>query len=332
MDVEPGPVPLPSLQAPKPCWLLPHYYVELPEQAWHPPSCAPATHCLGHPLSVLLTNLATHYLRHTRPQDLRSVDQLPVEIELGPDFVFRSIFACPVSRDSSAPDNPPMLLPCGHVLCEQSVQRLAKQRSRYGGYGGWVGRGPGRGRLWGVSVWGVPLYNFTALCLAGLISVGRGRVAGPERRWTGCYCTSRSTWLRRILDGAARQYGIPCGGSQCSAVHGRFVAGAKVPRECSYCPVALQFCSFVLCRIPVGLQLPSLTPRPAPRRPARCPPPPGRPSSAPTAPRRPSWTACGPSPSPTWPRRRETRGSVTTRGAGGTWQCHAGRITFPDMA
>lgn len=71
------------------------------------------------------------------------MDQLPVEIELGPDFVFRSIFACPVSRDSSAPDNPPMLLPCGHVLCEQSVQRLAKQRSRYGGYGGWVGRGRG---------------------------------------------------------------------------------------------------------------------------------------------------------------------------------------------
>ncbi|GLC47422.1 hypothetical protein PLESTB_000542700 [Pleodorina starrii] len=63
-------------------------------------------------------------------QDLRTVEQLPVEIELGPEFVFRSIFACPVSRDMSTPDNPPMLLPCGHVLCEQSVAKLAKTRTR----------------------------------------------------------------------------------------------------------------------------------------------------------------------------------------------------------
>ncbi|PNH12058.1 Protein RMD5 A [Tetrabaena socialis] len=63
-------------------------------------------------------------------QDMRAVDQLPVEIQLGPEFVFRSIFACPVSRDMSTPDNPPMLLPCGHVLCEQSVAKLAKSRSR----------------------------------------------------------------------------------------------------------------------------------------------------------------------------------------------------------
>ncbi|GFR45069.1 hypothetical protein Agub_g6443 [Astrephomene gubernaculifera] len=64
-------------------------------------------------------------------QDLRAVEQLPVEIELGPRFVFRSIFACPVSRDASGPDNPPLLLPCGHVLCEQSVAKLAA-KSRVG--------------------------------------------------------------------------------------------------------------------------------------------------------------------------------------------------------
>ena len=33
------------------------------------------------------------------------------------EFVFHSIFACPVSKDQSTDDNPPMLLPCGHVLC-----------------------------------------------------------------------------------------------------------------------------------------------------------------------------------------------------------------------
>jgi hypothetical protein len=34
-------------------------------------------------------------------QELASCDQLPIEIELGQEFVYHSIFACPVSRDQS---------------------------------------------------------------------------------------------------------------------------------------------------------------------------------------------------------------------------------------
>ncbi|KAL6756141.1 hypothetical protein V8C86DRAFT_2655777 [Haematococcus lacustris] len=63
-------------------------------------------------------------------QDLRTVDQLPVELGLGTEFVFHPIFACPVSRDQATPDNPPMLLPCNHVLCQQSVLKIAKSRTR----------------------------------------------------------------------------------------------------------------------------------------------------------------------------------------------------------
>ena len=37
------------------------------------------------------------------------------------EFVFHSIFACPVSKDQSTDTNPPMLLPCGHVLCQVST-------------------------------------------------------------------------------------------------------------------------------------------------------------------------------------------------------------------
>lgn len=33
-------------------------------------------------------------------------------------------------RDQATPDNPPMLLPCNHVLCEQSVLKIAKARTR----------------------------------------------------------------------------------------------------------------------------------------------------------------------------------------------------------
>ncbi|KAG1666178.1 hypothetical protein FOA52_012025 [Chlamydomonas sp. UWO 241] len=76
--------------------------------------------------------------------DLKTCEQLPVELELGNEFVFHSIFACPVSREQAMPDNPPMLLPCNHampdhppmllpcnhVLCEQSVLKIAKSRTR----------------------------------------------------------------------------------------------------------------------------------------------------------------------------------------------------------
>jgi hypothetical protein len=52
------------------------------------------------------------------------------ELELGREFVFHSVFACPVSREQSSPDNPPMLLPCGHVLAKQSLQKIAKSPMR----------------------------------------------------------------------------------------------------------------------------------------------------------------------------------------------------------
>ncbi len=32
--------------------------------------------------------------------------------------MFYSIFACPVSKEQSSEENPPMMLPCGHVLCK----------------------------------------------------------------------------------------------------------------------------------------------------------------------------------------------------------------------
>uniref|UniRef100_A0A7S0MZH4 LisH domain-containing protein n=1 Tax=Pyramimonas obovata TaxID=1411642 RepID=A0A7S0MZH4_9CHLO len=93
----------------------------------------------------------------TQPEDWNSCQQLPVEIALGEDFAFHSVFACPVSRDQvrwyqqvwkdavsfhvkchtdsgtlgrfhlqATADNPPMLMPCGHVLCKVSLTKLAK--------------------------------------------------------------------------------------------------------------------------------------------------------------------------------------------------------------
>lgn len=66
-----------------------------------------------------LLKLAGLLKDHTH--ELVTGEQLPVELELGQEFVFRSIFACPVSREQSSPANPPMLMPCGHVLCKASL-------------------------------------------------------------------------------------------------------------------------------------------------------------------------------------------------------------------
>lgn len=60
-----------------------------------------------------------------------ATDELPVEVELDRDCKYHSIFVCPVSRDQSTEENPPMLLPCGHVLCKQTIARLPRGGTRF---------------------------------------------------------------------------------------------------------------------------------------------------------------------------------------------------------
>ncbi|KAF0979245.1 hypothetical protein FDP41_001588 [Naegleria fowleri] len=55
-----------------------------------------------------------------------SSDQLAVEIDLDDEFQYHSIFSCPISKEPATKDNPPMLLPCNHVLLESSLKKLAR--------------------------------------------------------------------------------------------------------------------------------------------------------------------------------------------------------------
>lgn len=57
------------------------------------------------------------------------VDELPVEIPLEEAYRFHSIFACPVSKEQATEENPPMRMPCGHVIAKDSVLRLGKSNS-----------------------------------------------------------------------------------------------------------------------------------------------------------------------------------------------------------
>ncbi|KAI8364988.1 CTLH/CRA C-terminal to lish motif domain-containing protein [Choanephora cucurbitarum] len=53
-------------------------------------------------------------------------NELPVEIPLSEELRYHSVFACPVSKEQATDTNPPMMMPCGHVVCKESLTRLSR--------------------------------------------------------------------------------------------------------------------------------------------------------------------------------------------------------------
>lgn len=91
----------------------------------NPLSVAVAAGVEGLPTLLKLANVMA-----AKKQEWQEMKQLPVPVELGKEFQFHSIFVCPVSRDQGSEENPPMLLPCLHVLCKQSITKLSKNSTR----------------------------------------------------------------------------------------------------------------------------------------------------------------------------------------------------------
>ncbi|RPB20215.1 hypothetical protein L211DRAFT_841892 [Terfezia boudieri ATCC MYA-4762] len=79
---------------------------------------------------ALPTLLKMTSIRKEKNTAWSSVNELPVEIPLPPRYQFHSIFVCPVSKDQTTETNPPMMLPCGHVIAQDSLHRLAKGGSQ----------------------------------------------------------------------------------------------------------------------------------------------------------------------------------------------------------
>jgi len=55
-----------------------------------------------------------------------TVQELPFEVTLPPAYHFHSIFVCPVSKEQATDANPPMMMPCGHVICKESLDKVSK--------------------------------------------------------------------------------------------------------------------------------------------------------------------------------------------------------------
>ncbi|KAK3828654.1 MAG: CTLH/CRA C-terminal to lish motif domain-containing protein [Benniella sp.] len=55
---------------------------------------------------------------------------LPFEANLTDDCKFHSIFVCPISKEASSQENPPMMMVCGHVISQECLLRLSRGNSR----------------------------------------------------------------------------------------------------------------------------------------------------------------------------------------------------------
>lgn len=56
----------------------------------------------------------------------KNLQELPVEVPIPDIAKFHSIFTCPVSKQSSSPENPPVRISCGHVLSKEAVGKLSR--------------------------------------------------------------------------------------------------------------------------------------------------------------------------------------------------------------
>ncbi|KAG7389867.1 E3 ubiquitin-protein transferase rmnd5b [Phytophthora pseudosyringae] len=59
-----------------------------------------------------------------------SMEELPVEIPIAKELRFHNVFSCPVSKEENTPENPPILLKCGHVICRSCVKRFSYNMTR----------------------------------------------------------------------------------------------------------------------------------------------------------------------------------------------------------
>lgn len=65
-------------------------------------------------------------LMKNKKAEWTSSNELPTEVPLPSSLIFHSIFVCPVSKEQTTEENPPKVLPCGHILANNSLKSMRK--------------------------------------------------------------------------------------------------------------------------------------------------------------------------------------------------------------
>jgi len=73
-----------------------------------------------------LLNIKQVMLQRQVPGVWNAKDELPIEIDLGGDCRYHSVFACPILRQQVSDNNPPMRLTCGHVISRDALAKLSQ--------------------------------------------------------------------------------------------------------------------------------------------------------------------------------------------------------------
>jgi len=63
-------------------------------------------------------------MQQTQVGHILSKDELPIEIDIGHNYRYHSVFSCPILRQQSTDQNPPMKLVCGHVISKDALNKL----------------------------------------------------------------------------------------------------------------------------------------------------------------------------------------------------------------
>lgn len=80
---------------------------------------------------ALPTILKVTKMMQSKKTEWSQQDELPVEIPLQKENRYHSIFVCPVAKEQVTEDNPAMLLPCGHAICNESLNKIVKGNGRF---------------------------------------------------------------------------------------------------------------------------------------------------------------------------------------------------------
>lgn len=51
-------------------------------------------------------------------------NELPYDIQIPNELKYHSLFVCPITKEISTPENPPMLLKCGHCVSKKALDKM----------------------------------------------------------------------------------------------------------------------------------------------------------------------------------------------------------------